>query len=185
MRTFLLLLFLLPFAVIAQVSTYYSGDVSANFGRQLSWTGVGANLSGNIRVVNNLYAGVSTGVLHIRPYVNHLTIPLSARVTFFTSNEEKFAPFGLFEYGKLFYKEKGFAGIQDYVMEGKHSFFTGVGVRLPSHHKTYPFFAIGYAGFFYANNQYDHQNTLLVSRPYTFRRIAIRAGIMLPRKSHH
>lgn len=183
MRTIYLLLLLVPTACFAQTAAYFSGDASVNFARRLEWTGYSANVSGNIKVFDKVYAGVSTGVLHVRPYISHLTIPLSARITFFTSSdEEKLAPFGLFEFGKLFYTDKGFAGIEDYTMEGKYSFFTGVGVRLPSHRETYPFFAIGYTSFYYANNAYNDQNNVVFSRPYTFRRMAIKAGIMLPRK---
>lgn len=182
MRTYLFLLLLVPAVCAAQTSVYFSGDASANFGRHFEWTGFSVNASGNIKLLDKLYVGIATGALQVRPFINHLTIPVSGRATFFTSSdEEKLAPFGLLEFGKLFYREKGYAGVANSTMEGKHSFFAGVGVRLPSHHKTYPFLAIGYTTFYYANNQHDHQNTVMFSRPYEFRRIAIKAGIMLPR----
>lgn len=182
MRTYLLILMLIPTVCTAQTAVYFSGDASANFGRHLEWTGYSANISGSIKLIDKLYAGLATGVLQVKPFINHLSIPLSGRLTFFTSSDEtKIAPFGMFEVGKLFYRDDAYGGVANQRMEGKLSFFTGVGFSLPSQKKLHPFFAIGYAGYNYSNNQIDQQNTVIFSRPYHYRRIAIKAGFMLPR----
>jgi hypothetical protein len=183
MRTYFLALLVLPLSVFGQSKLYFSGDASANFGRHLEWTGYSVNVSGNARLSSKLYAGIATGILQVRPFINHLTVPLSGRLTFFTSSDETaVAPFGMFEYGKLFYRDEGYAGVADYTMEGKNNIFAGVGIRLPSSSRTHSFFAIGYSEFRYDNNQYDHQNTVIVTRPYHFRRVVLKLGLMLSRE---
>src|SRR5205807_838283 len=88
MKTAFLILLLTPAFAFGQVKTYYSGDLSANFGKYLEYTGYSANLSGNIKIFDKLYAGVATGVLKVQPLVDKLAIPLSGRITFFTASDE-------------------------------------------------------------------------------------------------
>ena len=181
MRKALLLLFFLPLLCFGQTATYFSGDGSANFGKYLSYTGYSVNLSGNIRLVEKLYGGLSTGVLKVQPFVDKLTVPLSARITFFTASDEtQIAPFGLFEVGKLFYSQDNYGNTSSQTMEGRLSFFTGVGVRLTSQQRTHLFFALGYAGYDYDLVSKTGQNATASSRPYNFRRIALKIGLMLP-----
>ena len=181
MKNALLLFLLLPVFGYSQKATYYSGDVSANFGKYLSYTGYSANLSGNIKIVDKLYGGVATGVLRVQPFIDKLAVPLSARLTFFTaSNEDEIAPFGLFEVGKLFYKQEAYGGISSQSMEGRLSFFTGVGVRLNSQKKTHFFFALGYAGYNYELMTTTSQNATVDLRPYNYRRVTLKIGLMLP-----
>jgi len=181
MKAVVLTLLLLPVWAFAQNNTYFSADGSANFGHYLQYTGYSLNISGNIKMIDNLYIGVATGAVQIQPFVKNLSFPLSGRLTFFTSNsEERVAPFGLFEVGRLFYKEKNFGDLASNTLEGKLSFFTGVGVKLNSEKKVHSFFAIGYSGFYYTNNQYGEVHSVVSSRPYNYRRLSVKVGIMLP-----
>ncbi len=182
MKTILSLLLLLPFFAPCQVTTYYSADASANFGRHIEFTGYSVNLSGNIQLMNNLYLGLATGALQVKPFISHLSFPLTGRVTFFTTqDEEGIAPFGLFEVGKLFYSEDipGTSGSSAF--KGKLAFFTGVGLRFPSQKHTRLFVALGYTGFNYIREQYSPSGALVKSEPDNFRRIAIKVGVMLPK----
>ena len=182
MKKTLLVLLLVPMLSSAQSKKYFSADASANFGKFLEHTGFGANISGNIKVFERVYVGLSTGVVQVKPFIKNMAVPLSGRLTFFTSNQEEgVAPFGLFELGKLFYKEENFGGSASQTMEGDLSFFAGVGVQLVSNKKLHPFFAIGYAGYYYNNNHYDSENSLDFSKPYNYRRMAIKVGLMLPK----
>ena len=181
MKKILLVLFLLPLFCFGQTASYFSGDGSANFGKYLSYTGYSVNLSGNIQLVERLYGGISTGVLKVQPFVDKLAIPLSARITFFTASDEtQIAPFGLFEVGKLFCSQDNYGNTSSQTMEGRLSFFTGVGVKLTSQHRTHLFFALGYAGYNYELVSKTAQNTSSDLRPYNFRRVALKIGLMLP-----
>ena len=165
----------------AQSKTYFSADASANFGKFLEHTGFGFAISGNIRVYDKLYIGLSTGAVQVKPYIKNIAVPLSGRVTFFTSDQEEgIVPFGLFEAGKLFYKEENFGGSASQTMEGDLTFFAGVGLKIATMKKLHPFFAIGYAGYYYDNNHYTSGNSLDYSLPYDYRRLAIKVGLMLP-----
>src|SRR5215218_4375235 len=98
MKKTLLALLLLPMVVLGQSKIYFSADASANFGKFLEHTGFGINLSGNIKLYERLYVGLSTGAVQVKPFVKNMAVPLSGRLTFFTSNQEEgVVPFGLFE----------------------------------------------------------------------------------------
>lgn len=181
MRNLLLALLLLPSVTFAQSAAYFSADAGPNFGKSLSATGYSVSLGANARLSDKLYAGIASGILRVQPFVDNLAIPLLGRITFFTSGDEvKLSPFGLFEVGKLLYKQENFGGSGAQKLEGKLSYFAGVGVKLSGSKKTHPFFALGYAGHHFDNNYYATQSSPQSSRPYHFRRMAIRIGLMLP-----
>jgi len=180
MKPLLTWLLLLPIVAAGQLRTYYSGDLSVHFAKSLEHTGYGIHASGNMQAVDKVFVGLTAGAVQVKPFVSNPAFVLNGRLTFFTSRqEEKLVPFGLFEVGKLFYNEQNFGGQPSQQLEGGLNFFTGVGVRF-SAKKLHPFFSIGYAGFHYNNNTYRN-NAVEFTRPYRFRRMEIKLGLMLPK----
>lgn len=179
-KNILLTFLLLPTIVRAQSNAYFSGEAAVNFGRALNYTGYGLNVSGNVKLNERFYAGLSAGFVKLNPFTSQLAFPLSGRITFFTSDQqEKIAPFALFEGGKLLYSQKNFAGSPEKTMEGELNFFTGVGIKFITKNELRPFFAIGYAGYYFENKNFS-SGTLAYVTPYRFRRVEVRLGITLP-----
>lgn len=180
MKKLVFLLAFFPAIAVAQERFYYSADAGLNFGKFLEYTGYGILASANAKIAPRIYAGLSTGAVQVKPFIKNPAFPLAGRLTFFTSvNEERLAPFGLFEVGKLFYNEEAFGGSSQQTMKGELYFFTGVGVKLVSERRTHVFFALGYSGFNFSNHISTGPNTAYTNS-YHYQRIAVRAGLMLP-----
>lgn len=181
MKKLLLSLALLPFLSFSQNSRYFSMDGSVYLSRYIQYTGYGMNLSGNIKVTDKIYLGINTGIARIYPFLEKAAVPVSGRLTFFTSNDdEKVAPFGLFEVGYLIYNDKR---MKDHVvtgyMRGRHTYFTGVGVKINNDKKRHPYFAVGYSGLHFTNVHLNGDGSLYAKQLYDYRRLSIRAGLML------
>lgn len=184
-KRLLLFLVFLPALAFAQTRFYSSADAGLYFGKFLEYTGYGGTLSTNIELAPQLYVGVAAGAVQTKPFIVSASYPVLGRVTFFTaSDEEKPMPFGLFEAGKLFYQDDNYNGTSGQTMKGQIEYFTGVGLQLPSRHKTHLFFALGLAGFNY-NLQVSSGGTASYNKPYHYQRFGVRAGIMLPHSSAH
>ncbi|HYO22572.1 MAG TPA: hypothetical protein VER36_09205 [Flavisolibacter sp.] len=184
MKHLLCTLLLLPMFTLAQRNTYFSADGSISLAKGFDNTAYGINLSGNYGLSESLFLGIAGGAFKMAPFLNNVSVPLSARFTFFPfTDKDRLVPFGMLEGGKLFYSEGSKLQNGTGAMKGKSTVFAGLGTRFPSLKASHGFIAIGYAGFWYGNSIYNREGALVAQQNFSIKRVTVKLGLMLPHTS--
>jgi|GEM_PF-4236188 len=186
MRSLFAFFLLLPFISPAQKNTYVSADVLAHVGKDLDNVGYGLGGSANTGLTENIFLGGSLAGFRMASFLQNISVPLSLRATFFADvDEDRIMPFGLLEFGKIFYKQDTEMEDRVQALRGRFHFFAGIGVRFPSQSRLHPTLSMGYSGLFYRANELSINNTVLSQQNFNLKRVTVRAGFMIPRKQHY
>ena len=183
MRPLFVLLLLLPLVSPAQKSAYVSADVLAHVGKDLDNVGYGVGGSANIGLTENILLGGSIAGFRMASFLQNISIPINLRATFFADvDEDRILPFGLLEFGKIFYKQETQMQDRRQDLRGQFNLFAGIGVRFPSQSRLHPTLSMGYSALLYRANEFSTNNTLLSQQNFNLKRVTVRAGFIIPRK---
>lgn len=173
------LLCCLPLFALAQRGNL-SADGTASLAKGLDATAFGLQVAGTVAVTPQLEAGLSTGIIKYTSFLKNLTVPLLARVALQSADDgERPVFFWLSEGGGLLYREDDFGGERGRTMRGGYTWFTGIGMKLPSQRSTR---AVGTAGFTALHyHSTKGQPGLPASKTaYSLKRLTLRLGMTIP-----
>lgn len=156
---------LLPIAVTAQSTFWYSAGGVVYIDRTFNHTGYGAEINANTEIFNGLSIGAGMGISKI-PILTNVYLPVYGKATFFPIlNESSLAPFATLEVGYGIYDD------ENEYRKGHVLAYGGVGLSLDTRKFGSPYVSFGYGVYGYTS----------YNEPATQRRATLKFGIMLNR----